>query len=83
MIQTYFWSGDILIQDPDGKLTTEHVLYAIEDILGGHCAVANFVIRALIDVATRPSVQVRILTSDWLTQIIPSSDWFRTTSKQN
>ena len=32
-------------------------LYALEDILGGHCAVANFALRTLIDIAARPAVQ--------------------------
>lgn len=41
-------------------MTSEHALYAIEDILGGHCAVANFAVRALIDVATRPRVQAGV-----------------------
>jgi cytochrome P450 family 307 subfamily A len=32
-------------------------LFALEDILGGHSAVANFALRAFIDIAARPSVQ--------------------------
>ena len=32
-------------------------LYALEDILGGHCVVANFALRTLIDIAARPAVQ--------------------------
>ena len=32
-------------------------LYALEDILGGHCAVANVALRAFIDIAARPEVQ--------------------------
>ena len=43
-------------------MSLEHALYAIEDILGGHCAVANFAIRALIDIATRPRVQTKVRT---------------------
>ena len=41
-------------------MSLDHALYAIEDILGGHCAVANFAIRALIDIATRPRVQTEV-----------------------
>ena len=41
-------------------MSLDHALYAIEDILGGHCAVANFAIRALIDIATRPRVQTEL-----------------------
>ena len=41
-------------------MSLDHALYAIEDILGGHCAVANFAIRVLIDIATRPRVQAEL-----------------------
>ena len=47
-------------QDPSSQMSLDHALYAIEDILGGHCAVANFAIRALIDIATRPRVQTEV-----------------------
>ena len=48
------------MQDPDSRMSLDHALYAIEDILGGHCAVANFAIRVLIDIATRPRVQAEL-----------------------
>ena len=41
-------------------MSLDHALYAIEDILGGHCAVANFAIRVLLDLATRPRVQAEL-----------------------
>ena len=33
-------------------------LFALEDILGGHSAVSNIALRALIDLGTRPATQV-------------------------
>ena len=38
-------------------MNLEQALFALEDVLGGHCAVSNFTTRLLIDVATRPEVQ--------------------------
>ena len=54
-------------------MTHEHALYAIEDILGGHCAVVNFAIRALIDVATRPQVQAELQSE--LTSVLAANDF--------
>ena len=54
-------------------MTQEHALYAIEDVLGGHCAVANFAIRALIDLATRPHVQQKIQTE--LNSVLDTGDF--------
>jgi len=47
-------------KDPDSKMTNDAALFALEDVLGGHCAVANFAIRAMIDLATRPHVQSQV-----------------------
>ena len=33
-------------------------LFALEDILGGHSAVSNIALRAMIDLGTRPATQV-------------------------
>jgi len=44
-------------KDDDCSISTDIALYALEDILGGHCAVANFALRVFIDIATRPTVQ--------------------------
>lgn len=44
-------------EDDDCKISMDIALYALEDILGGHCAVANFALRTLIDIAARPAVQ--------------------------
>ena len=41
-------------------MNLEQALFALEDVLGGHCAVSNFTTRLLIDVATRPEVQRRL-----------------------
>ena len=41
-------------------MTNDAALFALEDVLGGHCAVANFAIRAMIDLATRPQVQSQV-----------------------
>ena len=41
-------------------MTLDAALYALEDILGGHCAVTNFTIRLMIDVATRPNIQTKL-----------------------
>ena len=49
-----------IFQDPDSKMTNDAALFALEDVLGGHCAVANFAIRAMIDLATRPQVQSQV-----------------------
>ena len=38
-------------------MNLEHALFALEDVLGGHCAISNFATRVLIDVATRPRIQ--------------------------
>jgi len=45
------------VEDDDVKITKDIALYAMEDILGGHCAVANITLRAMIDIATRSNVQ--------------------------
>ena len=34
-------------------------LFALEDILGGHSAVSNIALRAMIDLGTRPATQVK------------------------
>ena len=38
-------------------------LFALEDILGGHSAVSNIALRALIDLGTRPATQVNFQKS--------------------
>ena len=47
-------------QDKENAMTMDAALFALEDILGGHCAISNFSIRVLIDVATRPAVQTKL-----------------------
>merc|ERR1719150_1160902 len=47
-------------KDPEKALDLEQALFALEDVLGGHCAISNFATRVLIDVATRPAVQRRL-----------------------
>lgn len=44
----------------EDAVTRDIALYALEDILGGHCAVANTAIRALTDLGTRPALQARL-----------------------
>ena len=41
-------------------MNLRQALFALEDVLGGHCAISNFATRLLIDVATRPDVQRRL-----------------------
>ena len=36
-------------------------LFALEDILGGHSAVSNIALRAMIDLGTRPATQVETI----------------------
>jgi cytochrome P450 family 307 subfamily A len=45
---------------PQGSTTINmnHTLYALEDMLGGHSAVSNIALRALIDLGTNPGEQV-------------------------
>ena len=54
-------------------MTEDHALYALEDVLGGHCAVSNFAVRALIDIATRPVVQEEIRKE--LKEVLPDGDF--------
>ena len=44
-------------QDDECTITEDIALYALEDILGGHCAVANFALRAFINISARPALQ--------------------------
>jgi len=44
-------------EDDECTITEDIALYALEDILGGHCAVANFALRAFINIAARPALQ--------------------------
>ena len=54
-------------------MTEEHALYALEDVLGGHCAVSNTAVRVLIDIATRPMVQEEIRKE--LCEVLPGGDF--------
>jgi hypothetical protein len=38
----------------------DQVLYELEDFLGGHSAVANLVVRALIEIAAVPGLSKKI-----------------------
>ena len=54
-------------------MTEEHALYALEDVLGGHCAVSNTAVRFLIDIATRPMVQQEIRKE--IKEVLPGGDF--------
>lgn len=45
-------------QEP--RLSWESALFALEDIIGGHCAVGNFLVKLLAYLAKEPEVQQRI-----------------------
>lgn len=42
------------------QMTWETALFALEDIVGGHSAVGNFLVKALVFIATHPEVQRKI-----------------------
>ena len=44
-------------------------MFALEDILGGHSAVSNIALRAMIDLGTRPATQVRNI-NDKITKLL-------------
>ena len=46
--------------ETDTTVDMECALYALEDILGGHSAVANIALRALIDLGSRPMAQAEV-----------------------
>jgi len=48
-------------EDDDCKINLDIALYALEDILGGHCAVANFATRTLIDICSHQHVQTALI----------------------
>ena len=50
-----------MLQDDDCKINLDIALYALEDILGGHCAVANFATRTLIDICSHHHVQTALI----------------------
>jgi cytochrome P450 family 307 subfamily A len=47
-------------QNQEKLLTHDSAMFALEDIVGGHSAVANLLVKALAFVATRPEVQTRV-----------------------
>ena len=46
------------VESSDVTIDLECAMFALEDILGGHTAVANVALRALIDLGARPTAQV-------------------------
>jgi len=46
--------------DAESRLTMEQVLYELEDFIGGHSAVANLLVRALIEIAGVPGLSQKI-----------------------
>lgn len=55
---------DALISHAHGKneptMSWETALFALEDIVGGHSAVGNFIVKALAFIASRPNVQRKV-----------------------
>lgn len=47
-------------EEPESRLTMGQVLYELEDFLGGHSAVANLLVRALIEIASVPGYSQKI-----------------------
>lgn len=49
-------------QDPhsEGAMDLECALYSLEDVLGGHTAVANAALRAFVDLGARPDIQTKV-----------------------
>jgi len=48
---------DAQLPECDTTIDMECALFALEDILGGHSAVSNIALRAMIDLGTRPATQ--------------------------
>ncbi len=46
--------------DPESRLTLDQVLYELEDFIGGHSAVANLLVRAVIEIAAVPGLSQKI-----------------------
>ena len=68
---------DAALEDSEVKIDLELALFALEDMLGGHSAVANVALRALIDLGARPAVQVHLSPlsspSEAILPVLPTS----------
>lgn len=51
---------DHIRSEDSAAMTWETALFALEDIIGGHSAVGNFIVKVLGFVATRPEVQRKV-----------------------
>lgn len=55
-----FTDALLICASEDQRLTTDHILFMLEDFIGGHAAVANMILLALSLVAQNPHVQEKI-----------------------
>lgn len=55
-----FTDALLLHLEEDDTLTWQHIIYELEDFLGGHSAIGNLIMLALGNVARRPQVAQRI-----------------------
>lgn len=55
-----FTDALLLHHDEDPLLTWQHILFELEDFLGGHSAIGNLVMLALGECARNPEVMVRV-----------------------
>jgi len=55
-----FTDALLLHLEEDDSLTWEHIIYELEDFLGGHSAIGNLVMLALGHIARNPEVARRI-----------------------
>ncbi len=51
---------ETLRRDSDKEIDLEIAMFSLEDIIGGHAAIANFLTKVLAYIATRPDVQTKI-----------------------
>lgn len=51
---------DTIRREEDKEINLEIALFSLEDIIGGHSAIANFLMKVLAYIATKPDVQRKI-----------------------